>query len=117
MREALCADYAAMAGMAFGVVPSLDEVLATIERVETAIIRAACPLTTSLVSAQRRGVERKPGRNGPVFLEIGGVEGTPLKLLISLITQSVFLGDVTSVPYFQGPLNVTPGIVPISESA
>lgn len=37
MREALHADYAAMAGMVFGSVPSLDEVLATIEQVEAAI--------------------------------------------------------------------------------
>jgi hypothetical protein len=37
MREALHADHAAMAGMVFGTVPSLDDVLATIEQVEAAI--------------------------------------------------------------------------------
>ena len=34
MREALRADYAAMAGMIFGEVPSLDAVLARIEEIE-----------------------------------------------------------------------------------
>ena len=41
MREALLADYAAMAEMVFGTVPALDEVLATIEQVEAAINGAA----------------------------------------------------------------------------
>ena len=43
MRDALRADYAAMAGMIFGAVPTLDEVLATVEQVEAAINKQPDP--------------------------------------------------------------------------
>ena len=34
MREALAKDYVAMSGMIFGTVPSLDEVLASVEQLQ-----------------------------------------------------------------------------------
>lgn len=43
MRDALAKDYAAMSGMIFGAVPSLDEVLASLERLQQSINREADP--------------------------------------------------------------------------
>lgn len=41
MRDALAKDYEAMAGMGFGVVPSLNDVLGSVQRLEEAINEAS----------------------------------------------------------------------------
>jgi hypothetical protein len=45
MIDALARDYAAMAGMVFGAVPTLETVLASVEKIETAVNRSAAKQT------------------------------------------------------------------------